>query len=148
MEVSEVLEILQKARAVITPPEKWCRHSRASAGRDGIVAHCALGAIDVAINGYSMYGINEHPAIAALSATLTADEVAQARAAMSKHAYYGMGEFDRGDHSWRTAWFNNSTDHKTVLAWFDRAIESQKIIDGLKIAPKTEAEVTKELVTA
>lgn len=117
----DVVRNLEKAREVITPPEKWCVGSRhSSAG-----AHCALGAIEVAAQTGRYHADNCTPPVVALAAAIPADEREAIKAARLKDGRNGHVP-GVNDNTYLVAVYNNTSDHKTVLEWFDRAIQLQR----------------------
>lgn len=113
----DVITTLQKAREIITPEDKWCVGLRWRARADGGYAHCALGAIE-AVTGLgrkNQAGACE-PEVVALAAAIPAAE---------KQLNCGLRGRQLGNDA-HVATYNNRSDHKTVLEWFDRAIELQR----------------------
>lgn len=112
--IKNVADVLQAARDLITPPEKWCTERTEWKG-----AYCALGAlghVSELAGGYCS------PAIIALDAVIPADEK------MVPYTYSGEKGTPKGytldprERTCRVASYNNRSDHQTVLRWFDRAI--------------------------
>jgi hypothetical protein len=114
----DVVATLQKARDIITPDGKWCVGLRwKSMNRGTEYAHCALGAIE-AVTGESRINLARgcDPEVVALAAAIPAEE----KAVSSQLRGYNL------DSESHVATYNNRSTHKTVLEWFDRAIELQK----------------------
>ena len=109
-----VLENLQKARDLIAEPEHFVtgiRHCPRAAA-EGSYAHCALGAIEAAMGKEHLWSADScYPEVLALSACIPDGAVR---------------DIPPSVHDSRVAAYNNRSGHKTVLAWFDRAIEVQK----------------------
>lgn len=125
----EGLQNLIAARAIIAKEENWCAGWRCQRRPDGVLAFCALGALEMANDKYNEWGNNtagfgltsEMPAIELLYSTIPQSPVA--------NPY---------DKIVSVARHNNQMEHAEVLAWFDRTIAKydgsarrQKVIDGL-----------------
>ena len=125
----DVLITLQKAREIITPEDKWCTRSRHSAAG----AFCALGAIDQALGelgkDVGLYGSSDcTPEVVALNAAIPSDAK---KAIEDGHRSDNWNtrpneRISKDRNATKVAVYNNTSDHKTVLAWFDRTIELQK----------------------
>ncbi len=111
------LQIMLTARGNISTPEKWCKGQRQNMSG----AYCALGAVD-AVVGES----DEHPVVVLLAAALTPED--KAKEPPRFYGTYGK----EGEPAGTVAKFNNATDHASVLSMFDRAIERQRLIDGMQ----------------
>ena len=121
--MATVLKNLQKAREIITPPDRWIRWSRWESHEDGGHAHCALGALEAARTGKEYDMVHScTPEVVALALVITDDEWDK----VCKHPK-NNGEWGKASPlDARVAGYNNLNDHKSVLALFDRAIEIQK----------------------
>ncbi len=100
-----VVGVLVATRAVISDPDRWCKHVRRLNGR-----HCALGAFEVALP--REYPVDSHPAVAAL---------AEAVRQLDPELYDGSGIAP-----WIVANFNNQHSHAELMHAFDIAIASEK----------------------
>lgn len=121
------LDTLIKAREVISAPENWCKYLLVDRYRqDGGIAHCAVGAVGVALGARNddggdvirlMIGSENNPVLSAL-----ADAAAQ------------LGTYrSRRSTDWHVVTlFNNTYDHADVMKMFDLAIEAERA----KLAPK------------
>lgn len=100
----ETLEVLRKARLVITPYEKWSSNDRGHEfgwGNEGRGIACAVGACAVVATGRcSAY---RQPALDALAAAMGIDS-----------------------HPYEIADWNDNHSHAEVLAAFDRAIAAEE----------------------
>lgn len=110
-------ELLQAARALITPPEKWNQGSQIQMEEDGEVSHCAYGALNAIQQGRL-----DVPVVAAVK--LLHATIPQGTVILDKWGHSMNGS--SWDDACRVCAHNNANDHDTVLAWFDRAIEVSK----------------------
>lgn len=105
------VEILTKARQLITPSKKWTKYIRKTCGWENgkyTFSYCALGALDAVRGEIENRKELIAPEIEALAKTINVPPT-------------------RADTlPWIVADFNNNHDHDEVLAWFDRAIEYAK----------------------
>lgn len=124
------LEILTGARAAIAEERHWRQGIRKDWASDGRWAFCALGAIDEALNGKDA---DYHPATAVLFECLTSAERERAYGVLHRRWGHMPDMLSQRKH-WVVVQFNNSSTHAEVLAAFDRAIERQRMIDGLGVA--------------
>ena len=114
-----VIANLQKAREIITPEDKWCAGLRWRNTGSGY-AHCALGAIEAAQGNHRENQAEScDPEVVALAAAIPAKE----KRKTVQDGYSWRASYPNDCH---VAQYNNRSDHKTVLAWFDRAIEHLK----------------------
>lgn len=106
----DTIDLLQKARDFLAQPDRWCAYVR----DDGQGRSCAMGGLAKAAFGQGATclagGRDEdcHPAVLALAAVLS--PAFKARAPFGATAQVCL--------------YNNTTDQKAVVAWFDRAIEN------------------------
>jgi len=109
VDVTRVVENLEKARDLIARPGGYAKHVRKTPRKEGGYAHCALGALD-AVRG--ILGANNlelcDPHILAL------------------HAAVPQGLKGSHDPRWDIVNHNNLTDQQTVVSWFQRAIDMQR----------------------
>jgi hypothetical protein len=120
----DTLSVLLRARAAISSPKKWCIGYR----HDGYGRHCALGAIEVALETeFTTFDVEESPAVLALDLSIPADR------RFVPHIYASGRSPSCATE--RVARYNNRSDHKTVLAWFDRAIENTRTVNALAELP-------------
>lgn len=109
------LEVLQKARSIIAPREKWTRGW--GHGRDGSATTCAVGALRVAV------GLNTRScSCPQCISDVERDEFQGALLALA--APLGLNEETLGDAEAGVISYNDSHDHACVLAAFDAAIAS------------------------
>jgi hypothetical protein len=124
------LELLTSARALITDPGRWVQGIREMTMPDGTLSFCALGALDEALQGVS----DNHPAVSVLAQSLTPDE----RLRAARHIKAVWSEHETVCDGGLVAQFNNTGTHAEVLSLFDRAIDRQRTIEGMKDAPQAE----------
>jgi hypothetical protein len=110
------LEKLVAARSLIAHPDNWCRGIRKTENGKGGLAYCAYGALDAVTRTNHNIG-DDLPML--LLAALPSDY---------EPSFYKMGAGPVAD-------YNNNKTHADILAVFDRAIERQRTIEGMKDAP-------------
>jgi hypothetical protein len=136
-----ILKTLIDARAKITERENWLIGIRVAPNINGTYAYCALGAIEAAL------GVTRSPldlwhedyiATCRILAATIENEI-------DENIHHCVKRFYGNNHVLidenLIAEYNNRHSHKEVLAWFDRAIASQRLIEGLiTIEPARELE--------
>jgi hypothetical protein len=121
--ISDTQKNLQAARDVITPPRSWIAGYRKLHVGPNVVAHCALGSLDEVHKDIPFYYADSGcPEVQVLAEAIPADFV-------SRHEKFPLWA------AHRVAEYNNAHDQDTVLAWFDRAIERQRLIDAMAEVP-------------
>jgi hypothetical protein len=127
--MSKTLRNLQVARKRITSPGGWCQGVRwlCQGVHKNRWANCALGAIEFS-TGVERYSLVESPEVDALVAAIPA-------------AWCGKLARWVTCPTHKVAMYNNANDHKTVLAWFDRAIARQKQVDEMLVVEAAQPEL-------
>lgn len=99
MNEKTVVEVLQKARALISKPENWCQHVFKQRNNTGAMSYCAMGAVNEA----SRWHPEIHPAC-----VLALRDAGGFSPIMTIPRY------------------NDTHTHAEVLALFDKAIAANK----------------------
>jgi hypothetical protein len=136
-----ILTTLIDARAKITQRENWLIGIRAAPNMNGTYAYCALGALEAAL-GLTRSNLDlwheEYIDTCRVLATTIENEIDE-RIHHCVKRFYGNNHILIYENL--IAEYNNRHTHKEVLAWFDRAIASQRLIEGLiTIEPVRELE--------
>lgn len=114
----DTVQLLIQAKAAIDTPEKWIKYSRMLNG-----GHCALGALDWA-RGELLGSMEDlQPELKFLAAVIPR----KMKDDCVKYYTEGIRSYPPEHifgHSMYIAWYNNcnSTTHKDIMDWFDRAI--------------------------
>lgn len=116
----DTIDILQKARDFLAGPGQWVPFTR----DNSCGASCAMGGLARAIGKKASQSVAEkedcHPAVLALAAVIPPSVRDKAMAKYSNAGY----RLNVNAKVPLITFYNNTTDQKTVVAWFDRAIEN------------------------
>lgn len=127
IDAKKVVANLQAARDLLARPNGYVRGVR----RDNKGAYCALGALDMVKGTYHTDAAVENDPIFG-SGACEPELIALSSAIPSR--YLNDGVYDKynrstvhqdSDPTKKIACYNNNTDQKTVVEWFDRAIRIQ-----------------------
>lgn len=123
--MATVLENLQKARDLLARKDGFI-HGKLWEERNGVQACCSLGALIMADNGCYSTAYECSPEVVALASCLPNEAKAQMENGGLLDPYHNRTARADSNAAVKVVTFNNTSDQKTVVAWFDRTIAIQK----------------------